>query len=323
MKLETATRLRRTSELAGGIEFEVAGRRLRITNLHKTMYPTAGLSKGEVIDYYAQVAGAMLPYVSGRPLTLKRFPDGVGGAYFFEKQCPRHRPDWVITVPIWVDAYATHYDYCVISERATLVWLANLASLEVHPALAPAEDLAHPTALAFDLDPGYPAGLREACQVALWVRGLLDVLGLASFVKSSGSKGLHVHVPLAGSATYARTKAFAREVADAIAARFPAVALANLARSRRSGRVLIDWAQNDRHKTMVAPYSLRANDPPGVSVPLRWDEVERAGETGRVDALVLTPEELIDRLDREGDVWAGAPALRQELPAAARAQASS
>jgi bifunctional non-homologous end joining protein LigD len=317
MKLETATHLRRTGELAGGIEVEAAGRRLRITNLHKTMYPIAGLTKGEVIDYYARVADAMLPHVAGRPLTLKRFPDGLGGAYFFEKQCPRHRPDWVTTVPIWVDAYATHYDYCVVSEPATLVWLANLASLEVHPALARAGDLSRPTVLAFDIDPGYPAGPVEACQVALWLRGLLEVLGLTPFVKSSGSKGLHVLVPIEDRATHAATKGFARQVAETLAERFPALALANIARARRSGKVLIDWAQNDRHKTIVAPYSLRATDPPTVSVPLRWAEVERTLDTGDPDPLVLDPPAMLRRLAREGDLWEEMPRLGQRLPAAA------
>jgi bifunctional non-homologous end joining protein LigD len=180
------------------------------------MYPIAGVTKGEVVDYYAQVGETMLPHVFGRPLTLKRFPDGLGGAYFFEKQCPRHRPDWVATVPIWTESQGAHYEYCVVTERATLVWLANLASLEVHPALAQANDLTRPTTVAFDIDPGYPAGLLEACQVALWLRGLLDVLGLRSFVKSSGSKGLHVQLPLGVPATYERTKRFARRVAETL-----------------------------------------------------------------------------------------------------------
>jgi bifunctional non-homologous end joining protein LigD len=278
------------------------------------MYPIARVTKGEVIDYYAQIAEAMLPHAAGRPLTLKRFPDGLGGAYFFEKQCPRHRPDWISTVAIWTESQTATYDYCVITEPATLVWLANLASLEVHPALARADDLTRPTAVAFDIDPGYPAGLLEACQVALWLRGLLDVLGLRSFVKSSGSKGLHVQVPLNVPVTYARTKGFARQVAQTLAERFPDLVLANIARVQRSEKVLIDWAQNDRQKTVVAPYSLRAADPPTVSVPLRWEEVEAAA--GRHDAggLVLSPRAMLDRLEREGDLLAAAPELRQRLP---------
>jgi bifunctional non-homologous end joining protein LigD len=314
VELHSATHLRRTGSLERGVEVEFAGRRLRLTNLEKPMYPVGGMSKGQVVDYYAQVAEVVLPHVVGRPLTLKRFPDGIGGAYFFEKQCPGHRPDWVQTAPIWIEQYRTHYEYCVIGEAATLVWLANLASLEVHPALARAGDLGRPTGVAFDCDPGYPAGLLEACQVALWLRFLFDRIGLESFVKSSGSKGVHVYVPLNDYATYERTKAFARSVAQSLERQSPELVTAQVSRARRAGKVLIDWGQNDRHKTIVAPYSLRANDPPTVSVPLRWEEVEQAVKDQHGESLVLSPAAMLERLQREGDLFAESGSLRQSLP---------
>ena len=314
VELHSATHLPRTGNLERGVEVEFAGRRLRLTNLEKSMYPIAGVTKGQVVDYYARVAEVMLSHVEGRPLTLKRFPDGIGGAYFFEKRCPGHRPDWVETVPVWIEQYGTHYEYCVISEPATLVWLANLASLEVHPALARAGDLERPTGVAFDCDPGYPAGLLEVCQVALWLRFLFDRMGLRSFVKSSGSKGIHVYIPLNADVTYDRTKAFARTVAQSLERQSPELATAQVSRARRAGKVLIDWGQNDRHKTIVAPYSLRATDPPTVSVPLRWDEVEAALDARNPDPLVLSPERMLERLEREGDLFAASASLRQSLP---------
>jgi bifunctional non-homologous end joining protein LigD len=207
-----------------------------------------------------------------------------------------------------------HYEYCVVSEPATLVWLANLASLEVHPALARAEDVARPAGVAFDCDPGHPAGLLDACQVALWLRWLFDRLGLRSFAKSSGAKGFHVYVPLHAEVTYDETKAFARGVAQSLERQSPELVLANVSRARRAGKVLIDWGQNDRHKTIVAPYSLRANDPPTASVPLRWDEVEEAVESQDAGSLVLSPEAMLERLERQGDLWAPAASLRQDLP---------
>ena len=311
----SASPLQPTGNLEGGLEVGVGCRRLRLTNLDKSMYPIAGMAKRQVIEYYARVAETMLPHVKGRPLTLKRFPDGIGGAYFFEKQCPRYRPDWVSTVPIWTEQYGTHYEYCVVTEPATLVWLANLASLEVHPALARAEDLSRPTGVAFDVDPGYPAGLLESCHVARWLHGLFERLGLRSFVKSSGSKGLHVHIPLnITDVGYSQTKAFARQVAQSLQQRFPELVLATVSRARRAGKVLIDWGQNDRHKTIVAPYSLRANDPPTVSVPLRWREVDDAVEARDSDRLVLSPSEMLERLEREGDLFAQSLDIRQTLP---------
>jgi len=313
--LVSATHLERVGVADGGVEVAVGGRVLRLTNLRKPMYPMAGVSKGQVIDYYAQVADVILPHVGGRPLTMKRFPDGLGGAYFYEKQCPAHRPDWMRTVPIFSERHGHALEYCVATEAASLVWLANLANLELHPALGLAADVDVPTGVVFDIDPGYPATLLACCRVALLLRGLFETLALRSFVKSSGSKGLHVYVPLNAGLPYGRTKAFAREVAETIAARFPELVTANMARARRAGKVLIDWSQNARHKTTVAPYSLRAKDPPTVSKPLEWEEVQAAAESGRTEGLVATPQEMLASIRDRGDVLAESVRLRQELPA--------
>jgi bifunctional non-homologous end joining protein LigD len=314
VRIASATHLRRVGERGPGVEVEVGERRLRLTNLDKRMYPLGALTKGQVIDYYARAADAILPHIARRPLTLKRFPDGLDGAYFYEKQCPRHRPGWLETVPIWTERFQETYEYCTAGEPAALVWLANLANLELHAALGRSGALETPTTVVFDLDPGYPAGPLHACQAALVLRGLFEQLDLESFAKSSGSKGIHVFVPLNTAVTYPQTKRFARAVAETVAGRLPQLALAEVTRARRRGRVVIDWGQNDHHKTMVAPYSLRAVDPPTVSMPLRWEEVEAALEAEDIASLTATPQGMLERLDREGDLFAPVAELRQELP---------
>src|SRR3954454_15745497 len=298
----------------GKLVAEVGDRAVPLTNLDKLMYPAAGFTKGQVIDYYARMAPVVLPHVRGRPLTLKRFPDGVGGAYFYEKNCQAHLPPWVTTVPIWTERAQEHFHYCAITEEATIIWLANLADLELHPALATAEWLERPSWVILGRDPGAPAGLLEACEVALLLHGLFDRLGLRSFVKSSGGKGLHLLVPLNGQATYDGVRPFARQVAETLEARFPDQVVSTQTRAKRPGRVLIDWGQNSRHKTTVSAYSLRARDRPTVSMPLEWAELERANDERTPERLVFEPDEALARVKERGDLLAPVLTLNQELP---------
>jgi bifunctional non-homologous end joining protein LigD len=298
------------------VEIEVEGRRLRLSNRDKVLYPDAGFTKGEVIDYYAAVAPFLLPHLRGRPVTLKRYPDGVNEPYFYEKRCPTHRPEWVKTEPVWSGRQEGTIDYCLIEDPATLIWVANLAAIELHPSLARAPALETPTTLVFDLDPGEPAGLRECCHVALSIREIFDALGMRSAVKSSGLKGLQVYVPLNTPTTYEQTKPFARAVAELLEKQHPKLAVSRMTKSLRAGRVLIDWSQNDPHKTTVSVYSLRANASPLISTPLDWEEVGLASRRrrGRERPLSLAPKELLRRVERDGDLFAEVLGVTQSLP---------
>jgi bifunctional non-homologous end joining protein LigD len=296
-----------------GVRVEIEGRELKLTNLDKVLYPKRGFTKRQVIDYYARIASTLAPHLRGRPLTLKRYPDGVEGKHFFEKRCPSHRPEWVETAKVPSERTG-EIDFCLIDDLPGLVWLANLADLELHPSLSKAADLEHPTALALDLDPGPGTDLLDCCEVGLLINGMLEHLGVRSFPKVSGKKGLHVFAPLNGTASYEETKPFARQVAETLEARFPDRVTASMAKSRRRGRVLVDWSQNDRHKTTVAVYSLRATELPRVSVPLRWDELSAACEARDLSSLVFGPEEALARIDEMGDLFAPMLSLVQELP---------
>jgi bifunctional non-homologous end joining protein LigD len=296
-----------------GTEVEVDGRPLRLTNLDKVLYPKTGFTKRQVIDYYVRAAPALLPHLQGRPLTLKRYPDGVEGDHFFEKKCPSHRPDWVETAAVPSERKG-EIRYCVIGDVPGLVWLGNLADLELHPVLARVDDLDHPTALAFDLDPGPGTDLLDCCDIGLVIAGMLEQLGLRSFPKVSGKKGLHVYVPLNGGADFDESREFARQVAATLEGRFPDRITANMAKSRRRGRILVDWSQNSRHKTTLCVYSLRATASPAVSVPLEWEEVRRAHAEGDRDALVFDPERALARIGEQGDLFAPVLSLTQALP---------
>jgi bifunctional non-homologous end joining protein LigD len=278
------------------------------------MWPATGFTKGEVIDYYARVAEAMLPHLRGRPLTLKRYPNGVAEKFFYEKRCPKHRPDWVRTTPVWSGRNEGDIDYCVCDDRATLVWVSQLAALELHPSLSHADDIQRPTVLAFDLDPGPPAGILECCTVALRVRELFDGLDLECFPKTSGSKGLQVYVPLNRAVTYDETKPFARAVAQALERSEPDLVVSRMAKKLRPGKVFVDWSQNDQHKTTVAVYSLRARDRPTASTPVEWDEVERALERSDPESLTFEAGDVLKRVDKRGDLFAPVAELKQELP---------
>jgi bifunctional non-homologous end joining protein LigD len=295
-------------------EVEVGGRVVRLTNLDKLMFPAAGWTKADVIDYYVRVAPSLLPHIARRPLTLRLFPHGVGGPSRFKKCCPDSRPPWLHVTPVWSSGRGEDLEFCVIDDVPSLVWSANFANLELHPGLARAEALDRPTVVAFDLDPGPPAGLLEAARVALMVRSALEGVALRGWVKTSGGKGLQVMVPLNDGYGYRETKGFARTVAEVLAGEAPDLVTARVARAERAGLVLVDWGQNDRHRSIVAPYSLRAREHPTVSTPLRWSEVESAVEADDADALVFSPEAVFARLERDGDLFAPVLRERQALP---------
>lgn len=286
---------------------EVAGRRLRLSNLDKVLYPAVGFTKSEVIDYYARVAAVMVPHLVGRPVTVRRYPDGVAGLSFFEKDVARNAPEWMRTVRLATPRSTKGADsanYVLIEDVAGLVWLANLAALELHvPQWTVDGEGARrwPDLLVFDLDPGEPAGLVECCGVALRLRDALAADGLVGFPKTSGSKGLQVYVPVR-VADGERTRAYARVLAEELARETPDAVVSSMVKAKRVGRVLIDWSQNNPAKTTVAPYSLRARDIPSVSTPVRWSEVEGCRE--RSD-LVFTARDVVARVAEAGDLSAG------------------
>jgi bifunctional non-homologous end joining protein LigD len=292
------------------VEVEVEGRRLSLSNLDKVMYPETGFTKGQVIDYYTRVAPFVLPHLRDRPLTLKRYPNGVEGGHFYEKQCPSHRPDWVRSEP--VDLQSKTIQFCVCDDLPTIVWLANLADLELHPSLSKVPEVERPTVMAFDLDPGPPAGIAECCEVALILRDALSRIGLECFAKTSGSKGVQVYVPLnVDGVDYDQgTKPLSQALARHLEAEHPKLIVSSQKKELRKGKVLIDWSQNDEHKTTVSVYSLRARERPTVSTPLDWDEVEAADP----DALVFEAGDVLERVEERGDLFAPVVELEQRLP---------
>jgi bifunctional non-homologous end joining protein LigD len=288
-------------------EVDVDGRRLKLSNLDKVLYPKPGFTKGQVIDYYTRVAPAALQHLHGRALTLKRYPNGVDGKYFYEKQKPSHAPDWVRSATI--ETGDRDIDFVLCDDLPTLVWLANLADLELHPSLALATDPDRPTVLAFDLDPGEPAALPECREVALLLRDLLADLGLDCLAKTSGSKGMQVYVPLNTPVTYDDTKPFAQAIAQLLERQHSKLVVSSMKKSLRGGKVFIDWSQNSRHKTTVAVYSLRARERPTVSTPVTWEEIEDDDL-----ALIFETGDVLERLEEHGDLFAPVLELRQKLP---------
>ena len=288
-------------------EIEVEGRTVRLSSLDKPLWPEAGFTKGAMVDYYRAVAPALLPHVAERPVTLARFPDGVDRYGWYQTNCPG-RPDWVATHRV------RGQDYCLVNDTPSLLWAANMGTVELHPFLARAAAIEEAEVAVFDLDPGPPAGVVECCRVAVWLRDLLAELGLASFPKTSGSIGLHVYVPLTPGHTYRDTKPFARRVARALAEQHPDVVVDEMPKALRSGKVFVDWGQNDAAKSTIAPYSLRAMKWPTVSAPLTWDEVERALVERRPELVVFGPREALDRLERLGELFEPVLTLKQTLP---------
>jgi bifunctional non-homologous end joining protein LigD len=301
--------------LAKRVKVEIDGHELSLSNLEKVMYPQVGFTKGQVIDYYTRIAPAVLPHLRGRPLTLKRYPDGVEGEYFYEKQCPSHRPKWVQTARISSRSNGRAIEYCLVEDLPTLAWLAQIGDLELHSSLALAEDVTRPTILAFDLDPGPPATIVECARVALDLRDAFEHLGMQTFPKTSGSKGMQVYVPLnVPDVTYADTKPFALGLAELLERRRPELVVSDMKKSLRAGKVLVDWSQNDEHKTTVSVYSLRARERPTVSAPVSWDEVEGLLASGDPAALEITSDQVLERLAERGDLFAPVLELEQPLP---------
>lgn len=295
------------------VSVQVEGRELSLSNLDKLLYPAAGVTKAAVIDYYSRIADVMLPHLRGRPLTMVRYPDGVDGGRFFEKRCPSHRPPWMQTVTLGREGRDTVVDHCDLRERAGLVWTANLAALELHTTMGAAPDPLVPTTVVFDLDPGAPADVTECAQVALLLRQVFDRLGLVAWPKTSGSKGLQVYVPFNQvGLDFERTKSFALSVGQLLEKVHPDLVLTSMDRSQRAGKVFVDWSQNVLTKTTVCVYSLRARERPTVSTPVTWDEVEAGVEDAA--ALRFEMTDVLDRVSRDGDLFAGVLAEEQELP---------
>ncbi len=293
---------------------EVEGRKLKLSNLDKVLYPAAGFTKGQVIDYIVHIAPVLLPHIAGRPITMKRYPEGVDHPYFFEKNAPMHRPDWVKTAPIWSEGNQRTVNYILANDLPTLVWIANLASLELHPSLSLAAHIETPTMIVFDLDPGPPANIVQCAQVAIWVRAIFDHFGLQSFPKTSGSKGMQIYVPLNTKTTYEETKPFAHAVARLLEQEHPELVVSDMKKAVRANKIFVDWSQNDRHKTTIAVYSLRARERPTVSTPITWDEVEQTLRKKDAQRLVFEATDVLKRVEKIGDLFEPVLKLKQKLP---------
>ena len=301
------------------LEVTVEGRQLKLSNMEKVLYPSMGFTKGEVIEYYSRVAPVLLTHLRRRALTLKRYPNGVDGHSFYEKNCPSHRPPWVETVAVWSDRNQADVNYCLANDLPTLVWVANLASLELHTSLSHAEDVERPTVLVFDLDPGPPAAIAECARVGVLLREALERLGLQCFPKTSGSKGLQLYAPLNSDVTYEGpdgTKPFAHALARRLEADHPRLVVSQMAKELRKGKVFIDWSQNDAAKTTVCVYSLRARERPTVSTPLTWEEVETVADKEDPELVTFEAADVLDRVDRHGDLFAPVAEMEQSLPPA-------
>ncbi len=297
-------------------ELDVAGRKLLVSNLDKVLYAEVGFTKAQVIDYYIRIAPVLLPHLKDRPITLKRYPEGVDGFFFYEKQCPSHRPKWVKTATVPSERREEkRIDYCVMNDLPALVWAANLADLELHTFLHRAPAITRPTAITFDLDPGPPADIIACCEVGLWVREIFDQLELQSFAKTSGSKGLQIFVPLNTATSYEKTKPFAHALAERLECKHPDRVISRMQKALRKGKVLIDWSQNDEHKTTVNVYSLRAKSRPTASTPVTWKEVELAAKKRDSGSLVFTSDAVLRRVEKHGDLFEPLLKLKQRLPA--------
>ncbi len=293
---------------------EIQGKHLKLSNLDKVLYPVTGFTKGQVIDYYARIAPVLLSHLAARPLTMKRFPGGVDQEYFFEKNAPAHRPEWIQTAPIWSYGNKRNVNYILANDLATLIWVANLASLELHPSLSLAKEITCPTMIVFDLDPGPPADMVQCAQVGLWLREIFRHFGMQSFPKTSGSKGLQIYVPLNTPTSYEKTKPFAHALARLLEEEHRDLVVSDMKKAIRVGKVLVDWSQNDEHKTTISVYSLRARERPTVSTPLRWEEVERVLAKKDPKLVVFEADDVLKRVDELGDLFEPVLKLKQKLP---------
>jgi bifunctional non-homologous end joining protein LigD len=292
---------------------QIGDRTLSLSNLDKVLYPAAGFTKAEVIDYYARIAPVMVPHLDGRALTFRRFPNGVDDKSFFEKRCPKHRPPWV-PVAIGPGDRNGHIEYCVIDEPAALVWAANMAALELHAPMALADDLETPRMVVFDLDPGAPADIHDCCQLALQLRDVLAAVDLEAWCKTSGSKGLQIYVPVNGPMDHEQAGQFALAVGQLLEQQQPKRVVTTMSKAVRPGKVFVDWSQNTRHKTTIAVYSLRARPRPTVSTPVTWDEIAACADDQ--DDLVFEAADVLDRVDELGDLFAPVLTTVQQLPGA-------
>jgi bifunctional non-homologous end joining protein LigD len=304
----------REKRVSSSQSIEIEGKHLKLTNLEKVLYPANGFTKGQVVDYYARVAPVLVPHLAGRPLTLKRYPGGVDKEYFFEKNATQYRPDWVKVAPIWSAGNHRNVNYILANDLATLIWVANLAAIELHPSLSLAKDIMRPTVIAFDLDPGPPANIVQCCQVGLWLREIFAHFGLQSFPKTSGSKGLQIYVPLNTPTSYDKTKPFAHALARLLENDHKDLVVSDMKKELRVGKVLVDWSQNDEHKTTIAAYSLRAREHPTVSTPVKWEEVEQALKKKDAGVLVFEAPQVLERVAKVGDLFEPILRLKQQLP---------
>ena len=292
-------------------ELTIDDQTIAVSNLDKVLYPETGFTKAQVIDYYIKAAPCLLPHLKNRPLTLKRYPEGVDGFFFYERHCPTHRPEWVKTATVHG---SKTIDYCVLEDLPSLVWAANLADLELHTFLHRSTALTRPAAMVFDLDPGLPADALDCCKVALWIREYLAERNLESFIKTSGSKGMQLFVPLNTATTYEKTKSFAKKLAEDMESAHGDEVVSQMQKKLREGKVLIDWSQNDAHKTTVCVYSLRAKSTPTVSTPLTWDEVKSALKGRKLSKLTFQSDQALQRMAKLGDLFAPVLTLKQKLP---------
>jgi bifunctional non-homologous end joining protein LigD len=296
-------------------ELLVDGKRLPVSNLDKIFYPKTGFTKGDVINYYIRIAPVLLPHLKDRPLTLKRYPNGVEGMFFYEKRCPTFRPAWLKTAPIWSEGNNEDINFCLANDLPSLVWAANLADLELHTFLSKKQNPNRPTMLVFDLDPGPPADIINCAQVAVWLKQLLESMGLESFAKTTGSKGLQLYAPLnVPRVTFDQTKKLARALAEHITREHPLHVVYDMKKSLRKGKVLIDWSQNDDHKTTVCVYSLRAKERPTVSTPVTWQELHKALKTKNPEILAFEADHVLRRVQKMGDLFASVLTLKQKFP---------
>ena len=294
---------------------KIGRRELTLSNPDKIYWPEVGFTKGEMVAYYRALAPAIVPHLKNRAITLKRYPDGVTAFSFFEKNCPKHRPDWVRTVDVDRKKDGKTVHYCVGWDEATLVWMANLGSIELHVSLARASSLMRPTAMVYDLDPGAPATIVECCELALEMRKRLRRMGLEVFPKTSGSKGLHLFVPLNTAVTFERTSGLAHAFALEMEEEMPDFVVSTQKKTERDGKILIDWSQNGPHKTTVSVYSLRARDLPTCSTPVTWREVQACVKKGDPELLQFTAGDVLARVKRKGDLFEPVLTLKQKLPA--------
>lgn len=293
---------------------EIEGKQLKLTNLDKVFYPSAGFTKGQVIDYYARIAPVLIPHLKNHPLTLKRYPNGVNEPPFFEKNATKYRPEWVNTVPIWSEGNQRNVNYILCNDLPTLVWVENLGSIELHPSLSVAQDIMCPKSIVFDLDPGPPANIVQCCQVAIWLRTIFEHFKLESFPKTSGSKGMQIYVPLNTKTSYDETKPLAHALARLLENEHPDLVVSDMKKAIRTNKIFVDWSQNDEHKTTVSVYAMRARERPTVSTPITWDEVEHCLKKKDAGLLVFESQQTLDRVQRLGDLFAPLLSLKQKLP---------